>query len=79
MFNFGRGTGDGRNYTETLERDWINDITEAAEAEGKEITKGCVEGIFAKNLLEGLTGEPHKLEHWADSSSARAISQGLGT
>ena len=50
----------------------------SGEAEARTITKGCVECIHAKNLLEGLTGETHNLEVWTDSSSARAISQRLG-
>ena len=49
----------------------------SAKAEGKTITKRCVEGLESKNLLEGRTGV-YKLEIWKNSLSARAIPQSPG-
>ena len=34
----------------------------SAEAEAMALTKGCVEGLHAKNFLEKLAGETHNLE-----------------
>jgi len=50
----------------------------SAEAEAKAITTGCIAGIYAKSLLEGLTGEEHHLEIHTDSSSAKSIAQRRG-
>ena len=72
MLNF-RGTQHWRTSLETLERDTTMSLS-SAEAEAKAITKG-VEGIYARNLLEGLTSETHNLERWRDGSRACAISQ----
>ena len=49
----------------------------STEAEAKAITKGHVEGIYSRNLLEALPGEASKLWIWTDSSSARATSRRL--
>ena len=50
----------------------------SAESEAKAITKGCVEGLYIKHLLEHQTGRPSKMEVWKDSSSAKAILQRFG-
>ena len=50
----------------------------SAEAEAKAITKGCIDGLYAKHLLEHQTARPFKIEVWTDSSSAKAIMQRLG-
>ena len=46
----------------------------SAEAEANARTKGCVESVYTKTLLERVTDETRKLELWTDSSSERAIS-----
>ena len=51
----------------------------SAEAGAKAIAQGCVEGVYAKNLLEGPTCEVSQLEIRTDCSSPRAMSQGLVT
>ena len=48
-----------------------------AEAEAKAITKGCVEGTSANNVLEGDIGETYSLQLWSDNPSARTFSQRL--
>ena len=45
----------------------------SAESEAKAITKGCIEALYVKRLLEHQTGRPFKIEVWTDSSSAKAI------
>ena len=45
----------------------------SAESEAKVITKGCIEALYAKNLLEHQTARTFKIEVWTDSSSAKAI------
>ena len=50
----------------------------SAEAEAKAITKGCIDGLYVKHLLEHQTARPFKIEVWTDSSSAKAIMQRLG-
>ena len=52
----------------------------STESEAKAITKGCIEALFVKHLLEHQTARPFKIEFWTDSSSAEAIlqRQGLG-
>ena len=47
----------------------------SAESEAKAITKGCIEALYVKHLLEHQT---FKIEVWTDSSSAKAIIQRLG-
>ena len=50
----------------------------SAESEAKAITKGCIEALYVKHLLEHQTARPFKIEVWSDSSSAKAIMQRLG-
>ena len=50
----------------------------SAELEAKAITKGCIEALHVKHLLEHQTARPFKIEVWTDSSSAKAILQRLG-
>ena len=50
----------------------------SAESEAKEITKGCIEALYVKHLLEHQTARPFKIELWTDCSSAKAIMQRLG-
>ena len=50
----------------------------SAESEAKAITKGCIEALYVKHLLEHQTARPFKIEVMTDSSSAKAIMQGLG-
>ena len=50
----------------------------SAESEAKAITKGCIEALYVKHLLEHQTAQPCKIEVWTDSSSAKAIVQRLG-
>ena len=50
----------------------------SAESKAKAITKGCVEALYVKHLLEQQTARPFKVEVWTDSSSAKAIMQRLG-
>ena len=50
----------------------------SAESEAKAITKGCIEALYVKHLLEHQTARPFKIELWTDSSSAKAIMQCLG-
>ena len=50
----------------------------SAESEAKAITKGCIEALHVKHLLEHQTARPFKIELWRDSSSAKAIMQRLG-
>ena len=50
----------------------------AAESEAKAITKGCIEALYVKHLLEHQTARTFKIEVWTDSSSAKAIIQRLG-
>ena len=50
----------------------------SAESEAKTITKGCVEGLYVRHLLENQTARPFKFEVWTDSSSAKDIMQRLG-
>ena len=51
----------------------------SAESEAKAITKGCVEGLYMKYLLEHHIARPFKIEVWTDSSSAKAIMRRLGS
>ena len=44
----------------------------------KAITKGCIEALYVKHLLEHQTARPFKIEVWTDSSSAKAILQRPG-
>ena len=53
-------------------------ILSSAEAEAKAITKGCIEGLYVKHLLEHQTARPFEVEFWTDSSSAKAIMQRPG-
>ena len=50
----------------------------SAESEAQAITKGCVEALYVRHLLEHQTARPLKIEAWTDSSSAKAIMQRLG-
>ena len=47
------------------------------ESEAKVITKGCIEALYVKHLLEHQTARPFKIEVWTDSSSAKAILERL--
>ena len=47
----------------------------SAESEAKAITKGCMEALYMKHLLEHQTARPFKIEVWTD---AKAIMQRLG-
>ena len=49
-----------------------------AESEAKAITKGCLEALYVKHLLEHQTARTFQIEVWTDSSSAKAIIQRLG-
>ena len=50
----------------------------SAESEVKAITKGCIEALYVKHLLEHQTARTFKIEVWTDSSNAKAIIQRLG-
>ena len=50
----------------------------SAESEAKAITKGCIEALYVKHLLEHQTARTFKIAVWTDSSSAKAIMQRLG-
>ena len=50
----------------------------SAESEAKAITKGCIEALYVKHLLEQQSGRPHEIRVHTDSSSAKAIGQRLG-
>ena len=50
----------------------------SAESEAKAITKGFIEAVYVKHLLEHQTARTFKIEVWTDSSSAKAIKQRLG-
>ena len=50
----------------------------SAESEAKAITKGCIEALYVKHVLEHQTARTFKIEVWTDSSSAKAIIQRLG-
>ena len=53
-------------------------LLSSAESEAKAITKGCIEAMYVKHLLEHQTARTFKIEVWTDSSSAKAIIQRLG-
>ena len=79
MLHFKRSTEDWKRPSETLKREASNNISvSAAEVGAKAITNGCMERVYATNLLEKLSGETRNVELWTSSSSARAISQRLG-
>ena len=44
----------------------------SADSEAKAITKGCIEALYVKHLLEHQTARPFKIEVWMDSSSAKS-------
>ena len=50
----------------------------SGESEAKAITKGCIESLYVKHLLEHQTARPFKIQDWTDSSCAKAIMQRLG-
>ena len=50
----------------------------SAKSEAKAITKGCIEALYVKHLLEHQTARPFNIELWTDSSSAKVIMQRLG-
>ena len=57
----------------------------SAESEAEAITKGCIEALCVKHLLEHQTARPFKIERWTDSSQShyatawtRAQSETLG-
>ena len=45
----------------------------SAESEAKAITKGCIEALCGKQMLEHQTTRPFKVELWTDSSSSKTI------
>ena len=63
-------------------RHWsVTQATESlssAESEAKAITKGCIETLSVKHLLEHQTSRQFKIKVWTDSSSAKAIMQRRG-
>ena len=63
-------------HSSTLEQATLS--ISSAESEAKAITKGCIEALYVKHLLELQTARPFKIEVWSDSSSAKAIMQRLG-
>ena len=50
----------------------------SAESEAKAITKGCIEALYVKHLLEHQTALTFKIAVWTDSSSAKAIIERRG-
>ena len=50
----------------------------SAESEAKAITKGCIEALYVKHLLEHQSARPFKVEVWTDGSSAKVMMQRLG-
>ena len=50
----------------------------SAESEAMAFTKGCVEALYVKHLLEHQTARTFKIEVWTDSSSAKAVMQRVG-
>ena len=50
----------------------------STESEAKAITKGCIEALYVKHLLQHQTARPFKIEVWTDSSNTKAIMQRLG-
>ena len=50
----------------------------SAESEAKAVTKGCIEALYVKHLLEHQKARTFKIEVWTDSSSAKAIIQRHG-
>ena len=53
-------------------------LLSSAETQAKAKTKGCIEALYEKNLLEHQTARPFEIEVWTDSSSAKAIIERLG-
>ena len=47
----------------------------SAESEAKAFTKGCIEALYLKHLLEHQTARTFEIEVWTDSSSAKATIQ----
>ena len=43
----------------------------SAESEATAITKGCIEALYVKHLLEHQTARTFKIEVWTDSSNAQ--------
>ena len=73
----------------TVDADWAGDPKTRCSASGGvlaigpcftgwAITKGCIDALYVKHLLEHQTARPFKIEVWTDSSSAKAIIQLLG-
>ena len=50
----------------------------SAESEATAITKGCIEALYVKHLVEHQTERPFNIEVWTDRSGAKAIMQRLG-
>ena len=65
-------------HSSTLVCDTGNSIAIISESKAKANTKGCIEALYVKHLLEHQTARPFKIELWTDSSSAKAIMQRLG-
>ena len=65
-------------HSSTLICDTGNSMPSSAESEAKAITKGCIEALCVKHLLEHQTARPLKIEVLTDSSSAKAIMLRLG-
>ena len=53
-------------------------VTQATMSRSSIVTKGCIESLYVKHLLEHQTARPFKIEVWTNSSSAEAIMQRLG-
>ena len=47
---------------------WATVSLSSAESEAKAITKGCIEALYVKHLLEHQTARTIKIEVWTDSS-----------
>ena len=62
-------------HSMTLVSDTGNSIAILSRVRAKAITKGCIEALYVKHLLEHQTARPFKIEVWTDSSSAKAIMQ----
>ena len=56
----------------------VTQATVSLSSTESEITKGCIEALCVKHLLEHQTARPFNIEVWTDSSSAKAIMQRLG-
>ena len=65
-------------HCSTLVCDAGNSTSIPAESKASAISKGCIESLHVKHLLNQQTARPFKVEVWTDSSSAKALVQRLG-